>query len=233
MPGLSTRVDSRAPRVLALSVGVTAVLYAIPFGRTIGWPLVLISTLAHELGHGLAAAVLGGHFYSLRLYPDASGVALWGGPLGRISTALVAASGLVGPAAAAFVLLLVGRRAVRAGRALTIIGVLLLVIAVWLVRNPFGVAFTVLLASALFAVAQRAPGASQAVLVFLAVQLALSVFSRADYLFTSMALTRSGPMPSDVAVMADALFLPYWFWGAACGALSAVLLWAGARAYFR
>lgn len=229
----SSNIDRRAPRVLAVSIGLTALLYAIPFGRTIGWPLVLISTLAHELGHGLAAAVLGGHFYSLRLYADASGVALWGGPLGRVTTALVAAAGLVGPAAAAFVLLLIGRRAGRAGRALTILGVMLLVIALWLVRNPFGVAFTLVLAATLIAVAQRAPGLAQAVLVFLAVQLALSVFSRADYLFTSMALTSSGPLPSDVSVMAQALFLPYWFWGAACGLLSLLLLWAGARAYFR
>ncbi len=229
----SSTIDRRAPRVLAVSVALTALLYVMPFGRTIGWPLVLISTLAHELGHGVAAAVLGGHFYSLRLYADASGVALWGGPLGRVATALVAASGLVGPAAAAFVLLLVGRRAARAGRALTIMGVTLVVIALWLVRNPFGLAFTLVLATTLIAVAARAPGLAQAVLVFLAVQLALAVFSRADYLFTSMALTRLGPMPSDVSVMAQALFLPYWFWGAACGALSLLLLWAGARAYFR
>ena len=61
-------------------------------------------------------------------------------------------------------------------------------------------------------------------LVFLAVQLALSVFSRSDYLFTSVARTGAGPMPSDVAQMASALFLPFWFWGAACGALSLAVL---------
>jgi len=233
MPVPSIGVDRRASRVLIISVILTGVLYVIPFGRTIAWPLVLISTLAHELGHGLAAVVLGGHFYSLRLYPDASGVALWGGPLGRVATGLVAAAGLVGPAVAAFVLLVVGQRGRRAARALIILGVALVVIAVWLVRNPFGLVFTLLLAATLIVVARRAPGSAQAVVVFLAVQLALAVFSRADYLFTSMALTRSGPMPSDVSVMAQALFLPYWFWGAACGVASLLVLGAGARGYFR
>ena len=57
-------------------------------------------------------------------------------------------------------------------------------------------------------------------LVFLAVQLALSVLSNADYLFTDTAHTGAGTMPSDVAVMADALGGTYWFWGAVCGALS-------------
>ena len=169
MTASTSTLDRRAPRVLAFSIGLTALLYVIPYGRTIAWPLVLISTLAHELGHGLAAAMLGGHFYSLRLYPDASGVALWGGPLGRIATGLVAAAGLVGPAAAAFVLLIVGRRAARARRALTIIGIALLVVALWLVRNPFGLAFTLLLATALAVVPHRAPGIAQAVVVFLAV----------------------------------------------------------------
>jgi len=233
MTASSIAIDRRAPRVLVVSVVLTAVLYVIPFGRTVAWPLVLISTLAHELGHGLAAVVLGGHFYSLRLYADGSGVALWGGPLGRVATALVAAAGLVGPALAAFALLIVGHRAAPARRALTILGLVLMVIAVWLVRNPFGLTFTLLLAATLIVTARRAPGSAQAVVVFLAVQLALAVFSRADYLFTRVALTRSGPMPSDVSVMAQALFLPYWVWGAACAAVSLLLLAAGARGYFR
>src|SRR6185295_11219247 len=128
MTAFTSTLDRRAPRVLAFSIGLTALLYVIPYGRTIDWPLVLVSTLAHELGHGLAAALLGGHFYSLRLYADASGVALWGGAFGRLGTALVAAAGLVGPAAAAFVLLVTGRRPARAGVALTVLGIALIVI---------------------------------------------------------------------------------------------------------
>jgi hypothetical protein len=33
--------------------------------------------------------------------------------------------------------------------------------------------------------------------------------------------------------MASALFLPYWFWGILCGALSLALLAAGARRFLR
>jgi hypothetical protein len=33
--------------------------------------------------------------------------------------------------------------------------------------------------------------------------------------------------------MAAALFLPYWFWGVVCGVLSLLLLYAGARMFFR
>ena len=233
MRELRAGVDERAPRILGLSIAATALLYALPFGRIIAWPLVLVSTLAHELGHGLAAALLGGRFDSLRLYADASGVALWAGAFGRPATAAVAAAGLVGPAVAAFILLTLGRPPSRARAALVVSGAGLLAVALLLVRNPFGFTFTLLLAAALLFVALRAPRLAQPVVLLLAVQLALAVFSRADYLFTSMALTASGPLPSDAAVMADALFLPYWFWGAACGMVSLALLAWGVAIFFK
>ena len=82
-------------------------------------------------------------------------------------------------------------------------------------------------------IALRAPAwVSQVAVVFIAVQLALSVFSRGDYLFTQWAETGSGRMPSDVQQMSEALFLPYWFWGAACGLISVVVLLVGLRVFF-
>jgi peptidase M50B-like protein len=99
--------------------------------------------------------------------------------------------------------------------------------------NAFAFAFIALVGGACLSVAIRTPRAAQTVVVLLAVQLALSVYSRSDYLFTRFALTSRGPMPSDVSVMAAALVLPYWFWGALCGALSLLLLWLGARLFFR
>jgi hypothetical protein len=223
----------RAQRVLAISVVVTAVLYAVPFGHTLAWPLVLVSTLAHELGHGFAAALLGGRFEALRLNADASGVALWRGAFGRFATATVAGAGLIGPAVAAFVLLLLGRTTPRARYALGVLGAALVLIALLLTRNAFGIVFILALAAALLLIATRAPRFAQTAVLLLAVQLALSVFSRGDYLFTNVALTSAGPMPSDVAVMSDALFLPYWLWGLFCGAVSVGLLVLGGSMFFR
>ena len=223
----------RARQIFAASVLVTGILYAVPFGRTIAWPMVLVSTLAHELAHGLTAALLGGTFHSLRIYADASGAALWSGAFGRVATATVAAAGLLGPSIAAFLLLVVGREQRRARAMLVVLGGSLIVIAVLLARNPFGLAFTLLLGAALLFIAVRVPRASQTVVILLAVQLALSVFARSDYLFTPMAITSTGLSPSDVAVMSDALFLPYWFWGALCGAFSVLFLFLGTRLFFR
>jgi len=220
-------------RVLAISVAITALLYALPAGRILAWPLVLGSTLAHELGHGLAALLLGGHFYSLAIRSDASGAAMWGGSFSRLGVATVAAAGLVGPALAAYVLLAVGRQPRRARVLLACLGAGLVLVALLLVRNAFGWWFTAIVAATCIFVAWRVPRMSQGFVVFLAVQLALSVYSRSDYLFTKAAVSSAGTGPSDVAVMASALFLPYWFWGVLCGAVSLLLLYLGARAFFR
>jgi hypothetical protein len=65
------------------------------------------------------------------------------------------------------------------------------------------------------------------------VQLALSVFSRSDYLFTDTARTATGSMPSDVAHISEALFLPYWVWGLVTGGISIAVLVGGMRSLLR
>jgi peptidase M50B-like protein len=218
---------------VGISGAVTALLYAVPVGRTLAWPLVLLSTLAHELGHGIAAALLGGHFQSLVIYADGSGMAQSAGSFGRVATAVVAGAGLVGPAAAALALLALGRRERWARGVLVGLGAALLALAIFRVRNVFGFWFVVSVGGLLLFVATRAVSLAQTVIVLLAVQLGLSVFSRSDYLFTPTALTAAGRLPSDVSVMASALFLPYWFWGFVCGSTSVGLLVWGIKVFFR
>ena len=147
---------------------------------------------------------------------------------------MVAAGGLVGPAVAAAIGFAVGRT-VRGARGALLAGAAILALALLLVvRNLFGAVFVVVILLACYFVASKATGeVAQLLLVFLAVQLALSVFSRGDYLFTPVAETAAGSMPSDVGQIAAVLILPYWFWGLACGALSVAVLAYGLKAYWR
>lgn len=227
-------MSNRARLVFLISVVVTAALYAIPQARPVAYPLILLSTLAHELGHGLTAMITGGSFKTLQLYADGSGVAMVSGTGGRLQGALVSAGGLVGPAIAAALCLLVGSRPRGARACLVVLGVALVAItAIW-VRNPFGLVFTGILGLAALGIAIRAPvGVAQSALVFAAVQLGLAVFSRADYLFTPVAHTAAGDMPSDVAAIANALFLPYWFWGGVCALVSLLALMGGMTGFLR
>ncbi len=229
--------DESPPRgalfVLLTCLALTAVLPHLPIVHWLWWPLTLLSTLVHELGHGLAALLVGGNFDRLAVYADGSGVATTATHGGRIARAAVAAGGLMGPAVAAGGMFLLARTQRRARVALAVSAVLLLALLL-IVRNLFGIAFVLVVAGALAAIVYRGQSwAPRFTLVFLAVQLALSVFSRSDYLFTSVARTSAGPMPSDVAQMASALLLPFWFWGAVCGALSLAVLFLGLRAYLR
>lgn len=229
-------VDSvaRARWVLGLTIALTAVLYAVPVLRPLAWPLRLLSTLAHELGHGLAAVLVGGRFEALLMWSDGAGVATWSALVGRLGHAFIAAGGLVGPAIGAALLFACGRTERGARISLALVGVGLVVADVMVVRTLFGAVFVAALAVVALALAVSGAGwVTQAVLVFAAVQLALSVFSRADYLFTPVAHTPAGVMPSDVAQIADALILPYWVWGSLCGLVSVGVLLAGLVLFVR
>lgn len=220
---------ARARILLIVSVVLTLGLYVVPYGQYVAYPLLLVSTLVHELGHGVAALLMGADFEKFVMHWDGSGVAHWRGHVGNAGRAFISAGGLVGPAVGAAICFVAARRASTARYTLGAIGGLLLIAEVAVVRNQFGLLFVGVLAVICLGVALRG-GVQlvQLVLVFLAVQLALSVYSRGDYLFTKEAMTAAGAMPSDVQHMAEALVLPYWFWGALCGLFSlAVVAFGG------
>lgn len=218
-------MKNRAVQLLVASVFVTISLYYIPYGQLLAYPLLLLSTVAHEMGHGLMAMLLGNQFKMLEMHADGSGVAHWVGHPGRVTTALVAAAGLVGPAVLACIGFMAGRKPGSARWFVGLSGLSLLLSVILVVRGGFGVLFIGLLGLILVFLAARAqPWVVQFALLLLCVQLSLSVFSRSDYLFTQWA----GPgLPSDVEVMASALFLPYWFWGLVCGAVSVAAVLVG------
>ncbi len=231
---MASSISKRARTMLLGSVVLTLAVYIIPFGRIVGYPFLLLSTLMHEMGHGITAVALGARFHTFQMWPDGSGVANISGVTGRVSQAVVAAGGLVGPAIASAVLFAVGRHVTPARISLSILGALLIVAEFLVVKGLFGYMFVAFLAGAcLFIAQQRREWLAQLTVVFFAVQLACSVFSRSDYLFTPVAHTSQGLMPSDVAVMAQALVLPYWFWGGACALFSLAVLWLGLRRFCR
>lgn len=233
---LGERASSRRVRlVLAVSIAMTLGLYFLPFGRVLARPFVLFSTLVHELGHGMAAILVGGRFEALLMWSDGSGVATWTALVGRLGHAAIAAGGLIGPAVGAAVCLAAGRRPQSAKLCLLVIGMALVLVDAVYVRTLFGAFFVGLVAIVFILIGVYArPWMAQLAVVFVGVQLALSVFSRGDYLFTAVATTSAGEMPSDTAQIAEALWLPFWFWGACCGLLSlgivmAAFVWTAGR----
>jgi hypothetical protein len=222
------QVTRRARGALVASAAITLLLYAVPFGGFLIYPLLLLSTLAHELGHGLAALATGGAFQAFYLWPDGSGMAVHTGPEGHALQAIVAAGGLIGPAVVAGLCFALARRERVARVVLGLLGLGFLLADALVVENAFGFWYIGGVGVLLLALAARARASvAQTALVFLAVQLALSVFSRADYLFTASAVTSAGVMPSDSAHIATALGGSYMLWGALCGLFSVLVLILG------
>lgn len=233
---LSPEPVKRGRVVLVASAAATLLLYNLPyFGGVLARPLILLATLAHEMGHGLSALLLGGRFQRLLMWLDGAGVAemdLEG--FGRVREAMAVAGGLVGPAVAAAICFTLGRTGRGARACLWGLGLLLLLAEIFWVRNLFGFFFVGAVMALCFLGAWRLSlDRAQVAVVFVGVQLALSIFSHAGYLFTRGVVNPEGSFPSDVAQLERLLFLPYWFWGTVCGGTAVVVLLVGLWSYWR
>lgn len=222
--------------MLAGSVAITLAMFLIPSPEHTWWllaPFRWLQIYVHEFGHGITALIAGGEFYKFEMWTY-SGVAQTR-VSGRLAQAFVCAGGLCGPAVVGGVFLAVGRHPRIARIALAAFGGFMVLSLVLWTRSAFGLGFGGAVAALSLAVALGARAShAQAVLVFLGVQLALSVYTGGGYLFTQDATLQNGERhASDTQVMADALTLPYWFWGIVCAAFSALVLLAGLWLYLK
>lgn len=216
---------------MLLAALLTVVLWQVPhYGRLVLYPFSLLATYAHEMGHGLTAMVVGASFDGLYLHPDGSGLARWSGAVGRLGRGLIAAGGLAGPSMLGATLLVLSRRPPRARFLLVLLGIGMLVSAVLLVASGFGLGFVTLVGTALVLAGRLLPPGWACFLVqLLGVQLCVALFSDLGYMFSEGARVNGELRLSDSAAMAEALWLPYWFWGGCVAVFSAVVLVLGLR----
>jgi len=222
---MASTAASDSPGMLLLAAAAIVVAWQLPFGPQALYPLTLLATFAHEMGHGLAALLVGGEFDRLSLHANGSGLAEWRGDGGRLARATIAAGGLLGPTVAGVALLLLAGSTRRARVLLWVFAAgIAFCVAMW-VRNPFGIVFLLATAAALAAAGFWLKDSGAAFLLhLLAAVLCLSWFRDLDYMFSSGVVVDGVARPSDSAVIAQALWLPFWFWGALVAALSLALL---------
>jgi hypothetical protein len=221
--------------LLVGSALVTLAMYALRDRENVRWllaPFRWLHIYVHEFGHGIAALLAGGTFDHFELY-SYSGVALTSAS-GDVARAFVCAGGLCGPAVIGGVFLACGRSPRLARLALGAFGAFMALSLLLWTRTAFGLGFGAVVAAVSLGIAVRgAPWLSQAALVFLGVQLALSVYTGGGYLFTpgDVSIQSGYTGPSDVQAMANAIGGTYWLWGALCAAFSVAVLVAGLWAY--
>lgn len=227
------RINRRGRQLLLIAVGLSALIYLVPQLQWLAQALALTGTLVHELGHGLTAILIGEQFQSMVIRPDRSGYAMYSLGTTPLQDALVALGGLLAPALCATAFYALCARPRGARLALTVFTVIMAMAVVFWVRDRFGVLYISLLAFITGYSALRLPAFSTYLGVFIACQLALSVFSRVDYLFQPGVTTAAGRVPSDTALVERGLGLPYWLCAAVLCGLSVALLIYGMRRLLR
>lgn len=214
---------------LLLGIALASILlWQTAWGSLLLYPFTILATWFHEMGHGIAAMLAGSRFERLLIYPDGSGLALSLRPADgyRVTDALIAAGGPLGPAIAGALLIAASRTATATRIALTVLGAALILSTLIWVRSPAGWLVLPALGLAILALALRGPLPWQRLAVqLLGVQACISVWKQFGYLFSPGGNVGGALHRSDTGAIADLLYLPYWFWGAAISAVIVALLW--------
>lgn len=209
------------------AVALSVALSLVPYGRYALYPFAVLSTWAHELGHGVTALLVGGEFDRLELYADLGGVAFTAGTNDALRGPLVSAGGLLGPALLGGLVIVLGAREATARRVLLVLAALLAASLVLWVRNAFGAVAVFGLAAGIGAIAVRGSEPVRLVVAQLVgIQACLGSIASIDYMFTRDFVRGGERVASDTQNIARHLLLPYWVWGAIICALSLAILLA-------
>ena len=207
--------------IVAFAV-LTIIAWQTQIGTLALMPFTLLSTWWHEMAHGLTAAALGSDFERLVIFANGSGYAQSSGNLWAIGQAIVSAAGLLGPTIAGCAMIIASRSKRATRIALLGLAAALVVSTLIWVRSIAGWIVLPAFALTAFYIATRGSAKWQRVSVeFLGVQGAVSVYQDLGYLFSPG--TTMGP--SDTGRIADALLLPYWFWGGAITVVIVLMVW--------
>lgn len=230
LPFASDGVVERDESFLLAIAVVTVIAWQTTIGSQILFPFSLLATWFHEMGHGLTAALLGAQFERLVIYPDASGLAQYSGRLWGVGHAIVAAVGLMGPALAGSLLIMASRSRKLTRLFLTGLGAALIVSTLVWVRSLAGwIVLPGFAALALWGAYTQRERARRFVIELFGVQAAISVWHDLGYLFSPGGVVGGQLARSDTGAIADALILPYWFWGGAITAAILLILWRAFR----
>lgn len=219
---------------LLAAAACTVVIWQLPYGNYFFYPFSILATWFHEMGHGITAALLGGEFEQLLLFPDGSGMAVYSGRLyfGALGKAAVAAGGPLAPAFAGAWFIVAGRSLAYTRFSLLLLAAVLLISTFVWVRSPFGLLAIPLLTLVVVIITFQFSAAVQMFSIqFLGVQACISSYQQVGYLFMNKADIHGQTMLSDTAQIAQSIGLPYWFWGSALaftvfGILLLSLRWA-------
>jgi len=215
---------------------VSVILWQTEIGSLVLYPFTILATWFHEMGHGIAAMLTGSSFERLLIFPDGSGIAqsMVSANASRLTHALIAASGPLGPAIAGSLLIIASRTDKATRVALAVTGLALIISTVIWVATPIGWLVLPALGLVILGLAWRGTADQrQFGIQLLGVQACISVWEQFSYLFSAGGSIGGELHRSDTSAIADALLFPYWVWGAAISVVIVLLLWWSFALAFR
>ncbi len=215
-------------------MGAYFVVHAfVPFGGMLLYPLTLLATFVHEMGHGVTALVTGGSFSSLEVFANASGLAHttshhpW-------ASGLTAVGGLLAPPIVGATLLAVSRGPRRSRIVLVAMAVVIVIsLAIWVRSTAAWIALPIDAAVLAWFGVRASPRVRMVFAQLVGVSLAIDTCSGKGYLFTDEVTIDGHTIPSDITNFAHAVGGPYLVWGFLVFIVSCMLLAGGLYAAWR
>lgn len=207
---------------LLLCLVVLIVLENVPYGNYVLYPFTFFSTWVHEMGHGLAAIVVGGRIDTLYIYEDGSGLAYTtipnaDGVYYPLKRAFVSSGGFSFTAIVGGIMLLF--RWTKLGPKIGLISIgslMLLSCALW-VRNTFAIIMLITMGVSLIVLAlvMKVGKGLGTVYAFLAGACCLNAVVAVHRLFESDEISVNGSdRDSDAETVSSYIGMPYQFWAA-------------------
>lgn len=195
----------------------------------LGKPFRLLATWVHELGHGLGAIISGGSFEKMFISPNFSGLAhtFSGSDWERV---IVLLGGLLGPACAGAVMLVLARRLNQSRLTLFLLaGALLATLVLWAGDNftRFSVLGFLIVVTAIAVKAW--PLVQSLAAHIIALSFCLNAVADFDYFFMNSDKMGKNGGKTDTSALADIIGGPHVFWAIVPSILSILILFAAFR----
>lgn len=192
-------------------------------------PVNFLGTWVHELGHGLGAIMTGGHFEKMIISKDFSGLAYTGtyGPGGQIAVIVM---GLLAPALAGSLMLILVRGFGRGGVALFLLALALLVSGTIWAGDMFTRLTVLGTGTVLLLFALRGSSTFRAILAqVIAITFTISAVGHIDYFFMTGGEASGRPVTSDTSVLSELIGIPHMTLAILITLLSLIILFFAFR----
>ncbi|WP_246848954.1 M50 family metallopeptidase [Aquimarina sp. U1-2] len=229
----------KKPLLAIVSISLLVFLiWQLPYFAIIQYPLLLLGTWFHEMGHGLTALLLGGKFYYLEIYDNGGGVAYTNVSFSyleyNMARAITSAGGLLGPAVSGAILIAAARHQIASKIALWLLLMIMVAsLCLWIYELLALVILSIFAAVLFFIAILRVRKLEVFALLFLGTQCVLSTYLQTTYLFTKQFERDNRIQYSDTQMIAVHLIGEYWMWALLILLISIVLLYRSYRYYLK